>query len=823
MVVTDDRTEVYMEATQFCESRTGGKAILETVLAVDDAESMWTFDDVELDSGTFGEIVDRGFVEKVDGEYRVTDREAVRAALEGEALKEIDKSDSGSRLELEINWPALAGLVVAVAVIALARTFHYKSVLVQGRVISPGNDPYFFRYWQDRLIEESSGPWDFGVLVNPPWDDGSFNQRPLTHATNWWVTELLGGDQWAADLVVAFLPLVFTILLAVVIYYLALLLTRDYRVGVASVVTLALAPIHAVYTGIGLLHHRYNQYLWFGLLLVTLGWLGVDIVRRRDRVGTATAISEHLRDRKTWLVALGFALAFAAWTHSWGGSLELFVGLGAFVALRVCMDLRDGVSPGLVNLPLVLGFGVGSALAMALHLTLGWHGLPAPAMAVVTFLRVVGVVGLGEVWSRQGWSARSLLLVQPIVALGGLVGALLVVGEMGAVVDTVLGSIGVNAGPDQVSSQSTSLYSAEAGFFLRPVVQIGIVFYIGLAMLVWCIKYVYRGYNPAWLLLCVITSHYLIVSGIQMRFAGRLVIVMSVFCGSGIVYLLSIVDLAREPVLFGENDSKWGQGNQGVQNKLTESAFNIRRGGLILFMILLVFSANLIFLPTHMEDATHDRTHVVAAMEISGHAHSLDREYPENHVFAPWGKYRMYNYFVSGEAESESIGRYHYPKIYSWANPSAPFKYTDNRPTGYIVVTESPVPTTENSIYQNLFIKERSVIDDHTSGQYRLIHISNNGNLFVYAIVPGAEVLILGNQEQSISIEKEIAVSNNSYTYNRTVPLGADGRAILRIPYSGQYQVGGSVVNVTDTQIETGGRVRVNLRDQPTASSGHNK
>lgn len=315
--MTDDRPGVYRDTEAFLEEREDGERVVEELLAVDTGAETWEFSDVELDSGTFGEVVSSGLVEKVDGAYRVADREAVRAALEGEDFVE---EGSGIDLDWDFNLDPMrvGGLIGALVVLVAARMFHYKSVFVEGRVVSPGNDPYFFRYWQEQLIAQSSGPWDFGVLIDPPWDTGSFNQRPLTHATNWWFTELLGGDQWAADMVAAFLPLVFTIILALVLYYLALILTRDYRVGLASILVLALAPVHTNYTGLGLLHHRYNQYLWFGLILLTLAWLGVDFTRRREMVGTNEAISEHLHSRKTWLVAFAFGLVFAAWTHSWG-------------------------------------------------------------------------------------------------------------------------------------------------------------------------------------------------------------------------------------------------------------------------------------------------------------------------------------------------------------------------------------------------------------------------------------------------------------------------------------------------------------------------
>ncbi len=55
------------------------------VLAVDDEQDGWTFDDIPIDSGQFGELVSAGIVEKDGDEYRVADPDAVRAALNGDS------------------------------------------------------------------------------------------------------------------------------------------------------------------------------------------------------------------------------------------------------------------------------------------------------------------------------------------------------------------------------------------------------------------------------------------------------------------------------------------------------------------------------------------------------------------------------------------------------------------------------------------------------------------------------------------------------------------------------------------------------------------
>lgn len=813
VVTGDDASAIYEATREFIDTHDDGETVVGELLAVDGESETWTFADTSLDSGTFGEVVSAGIVEKVDGEYRVGNVEGVRVALEGEEFVGKDDEVSGFKFDFDVDYTRVGGLIGALLVVVIARTFYYRSVFVEGRVVSPGNDPYFFRYWQEQLVAESSGPFSFGVLVNPPWDDGSFNQRPLTHATNWWFTELLGGDQWAADMVTAWLPLVFTVLLAIVVYHLALVLTRDYRVGIASVLVLALAPVHANYTGLGLLHHRYNQYLWLGLILLTLAWLGTDVKRGRELVGGEQAVQEHISQRKTWAVALAFGLSLAAWTHSWGGSLELFAALGGFVGLRVCMDVRDGISPGLVNLPLVFGFGVGAGLALLLHLGLGWHGFPGPALSVVTFLGVVAVVGLGEFWSRQGLSARKLLVVQPVLAVVSATAVLVLIGGVSDIVDVILRNIGSHPAPDwQVSSQTNSLYTTDQFIIFGPIGQIGIEFYIGLMMLGWCFFYVYREYDPGWLLIAVVTTHYLIISGILVRFAGRLVIVMAVLAGLGIVYLLSALDLVRSPFPLRQSSEQSQQSlttEAGTQPKSTESSLNLRRSGLIIGIGLLIFSASLMFVPSLMGQVTNDRVHVETAMVISEHAEALDREYPENHVLAPWGEYRLYNYFVSGESESEGLGRYSYTPLLIEENIDNRLDALTDR-IGYLVLAGPPVDVSGDREQLRL-TDQLGLPDDRFESleHYRLISIDEDADIAVFSIVSGAQIELEDVEEDTVEVKTEVTVSDRRFTYSREIPVGEDGSVSLTVPYPGTYEIAGESVVVEEEDVRDGNSIVV--------------
>ncbi|MFC7047192.1 hypothetical protein ACFQH6_18905 [Halobacteriaceae archaeon GCM10025711] len=130
---------------------------LPEVLAVDEQHSSWTFDDIPVDSGTFGELVSRGVVEKTGSGYRLADRQAVQAALTGETIEE-DTASEGRDFEVGFDFSrptverdvavAFGGVLVLVLVF---RMFSIQSVFQNGDIVLLANDPYFYRYWLQRL------------------------------------------------------------------------------------------------------------------------------------------------------------------------------------------------------------------------------------------------------------------------------------------------------------------------------------------------------------------------------------------------------------------------------------------------------------------------------------------------------------------------------------------------------------------------------------------------------------------------------------------------------------------------------------------------
>jgi len=245
-------------------------------------------------------------------------------------------------------------------------------------VVSPANDPYFFRYWQEQLAARADGVFDFALFADM---GGAASGRPLSHAINWWVTVLVGGVD-AAPAVAAWLPIATAVCLGYVVYRLTYCLTSDVRVALAAVLFYGLAPANVVYTTVGFLDHQAHQYLWLGLLVFTLTALAADVAARTRETAPTTAARAHARATRSWLLAAGLAVAVGASAHLWGGSPLTFGPVAAVVGFRVALDIRHNSSPAFGNAPLLMGLTVGAVLALAAHVGLGWQRINRGGHAV---------------------------------------------------------------------------------------------------------------------------------------------------------------------------------------------------------------------------------------------------------------------------------------------------------------------------------------------------------------------------------------------------------------------------------------------------------
>lgn len=807
----------------------------------------WTFDEIELDSGRFGELVARDIATSVDGGYRLVHPDAIQSVLTTPADSQVSTTSTDSEYSppsQESNSPdatqpdaplgviarfvsdpiPTVGLIGTLIVVAVARLVAAPAVFRDGFVVSPSNDTYFFRYWQEQLAARASGIFDFGLFADM---GGAAGARPLAHATNWWITVLLGGVD-AAPTVAAWLPVLFSVCVGYLVYHVAVLLTTDIRVALAAVVFYGLAPANVVYTSVGFLDHQVHQYLWLGLLVTTLTILGSDLSRRRATTDTTTAAQAHARDPTMWVVAIGLAIAVVASAHSWGGSPLTFIPVAAVVGIRVMLDVRHDVPPVSANLPLLAGLGLGAGGALTVHLTLGWHESLAAITPVLVAAGGFVVVGLGALWRRFTLRPAGLGVVNAVVAIGGIVGYVLArpdaIGRIRTRANDLFGRGGI--------SETVSLFNPDFAVVLGPLLQLGLGFYFAivvLAVLTWVLT---SRYEPGWLVLVCFAWYYVLLATIQVRFAGQLAIVIAPFAGIGLIYMLSLIDLTRPVAVLDPSEQQGADSavSAGVASSLADSSLESTSGssddrvqhsasitslqlpaergkrGYLVGAIIVVLLFNLVLVPSLVGQTTYDRAQFDAALAVDAHANETAREYPQNFVLSQWGDNRMYNYFVSGESRSYGYARSTYDEFLTTATPDEWYNQHHSR-VGYVVITEQdrePVAnTTYTALYEGLGV---GVNGTDSVGRYQLVH--TDGDVRTFALVPGARIQVTSPSTTSVTATTTVNVRGVGYEYSRTAAV-VNRTATIRVAHPGPYHVGNRTVTISDRDILAGNQTAV--------------
>ncbi|AHF99639.1 hypothetical protein HALLA_13450 [Halostagnicola larsenii XH-48] len=811
-----DPAEVADRAARFCEERADGEETLEILLETDAVHETWTFDDLPVDSGTFGELVSRDLVAKIDGEYRVSSREGVRAGLEGESIEAVD-DEPGREFSSPIDVDGKTTLAVLGSLVFLVamRLLNAPSVFRDGTILSPGNDPYYYRYWMERLLAESNGPTDISLLSEMP--GSAPNVRPLTHATNWFLAELVGPDA-----VAAWLPVVATLLLGVLVYWLAVIVTDDVRVGIASVVLLALTPVHAVYSGVGFLEHRLHQYLWLGVTLVAFAWLAVDLRRRRARdpdpdrnpdQRLSQPLRDHLQDTWTWVaaVALGVGLSFSA--LAWGGSVLMFVPASAYVGLKVAMDARDGVSPAAAAAPIVAGLLVASALTGFLHFRWGWHDAFVAIVPVLTVAATLVIAALGEVWVRLEWPTAGLVGLEVVLAAAGIfLFRRLRPAEWARLAERA-DDLFFRSG----YTESASLFSADLAVIHGPMSQLGIQFYVALVVLIWTCWVAYKRYEPAWLLLSVYVVFWVAMAAIQVRFAAQLAVPLSVLGGLGLVHLTAWVDLARLPVPFREDSESTRAGPlDRPSTRATDADGGESEPNIILptdastvvylgIIALIVCGMSLIFVPSLVAQTAHTDGQYEVATAIDDHAEEIDREYPQNFVLSEWPDNRMYNYLVNGESDSYGYANAYFDEFQAGDDPDGWYDQFRSDDVGYVVVGDTDASVPDNATAHQLHDDLGTGGEDGDAlARYQLLATSENTSAF--AVVPGATIETATDADGPVTVATEQQIDGESITYEREVQP-EDGALEVTVPYAGEYAIDGETVTVEQADVLEGNTV----------------
>lgn len=763
------------EVRSVLDERPELEPVLEAALAT---EEPWTFGDVDVDSGTFGEFVSCEFVEAYKDGYRIVDEQAARSALH-ENLKETPSSAAGSPLSTVQRYteiqPHSGSKTIVLACLAFSvllgfRLVSWSAVYRDGAVVLSSNDPYFYRFLVEQLLTDSSG--SLGALPT-----SITNGEPLFVATMWLITKLLGGTSAIAGHVLAWYPVVSALITGLIVYYLATTLTDDPRVGVASVVLLAIIPAHAVRTSLGFADHHAFDYIWLALTLFGL---------TRVAIFNAQGFRNHVRSNLCGilLISTGITGSVLAWEA--GPLLIIPVGLVILFASLRAVDRN--VSPLLAGGPLVIGTAIAVCLTWSAHAVLDWQTvLIISTPALLTIGSLVTLLA-GEFWYQRGFS---------VVTLG-------VLEIVGAIVSVLLFSIfAPESWSRLVTAVTEQLFARRAikevaSLLINPTqwfLLFGLILLFGLP---------YLGYgtyrartDEQWLPVVVYGWYFLGLSAIQARFTGEFSAILAIFAGFGFVHIASWVDLIRPPASFLDGSI--------TSVQLPDS----RRLLSLAFLFLVLMSLSIALTPIVISQGTVPDGQYEMVLEIDAYSEDHDLSYPQNYVFSNWGDNRMYNYFVNGQSRSYSYARQNYARFVRSNDGSQWYQRLHDR-TGFVVTTGDTVTDNPRALGTRLHTAygARTQVAPGLA-HYRLIGTADDGDYKAFAVVTGAVLNGTATSNERVTVRREVSVDDVTFQYTRQTTANANGQFSLRVPYPGTYQVNNQTATVPESAVTNGSTVPV--------------
>ena len=752
---------------------------LAAILEVDAAHETWTFGDIPVESGPFGELVGRGVVEKLDGEYRLADPGAVRAALDRDEGARATDPATESRGDgsgtssvgmptVDLSLPTLAvdrRLVFALGgvllFLALTRTVFAFPAVFRDQVVLSGNDPYYYRYWVEQLL---AGGGDLSPSELP---GAVARGEPLMVTTLWAVSALLGGSVAAAGWVLAWYPVVSAVIAGAVLYLLTTRVTRDRRVGLAAVVMLATLPGHGYRTSLGFADHHAFDFIWLALALLALH----SVLARTD----------SWRDAGTWLVAGGLGVAVATQVLSWEAGPLLVFPIAVAAAALVLVDVRLERDPLLWGLPLLAALGLASLLTFGAHETLNWHTRVVTAAPPLLLGGVAVVVALGAVATRMDLSWRVVAGGYAGVAVAGLLGVRYGLPDFWA--EASSGVERIIAPRDIV--ETAPLFGEGAGWLLL----FGLLLVVGVAYLAWATRALARG-DRRWAASVAYAWVLLGLSFFSIRFGGEASIPLAVFAALGFVHIAERVDLATRPAPFREPEGAPAQADGGRRpgdgrrpgadgESLVDFSWPDGRAFASLVVLgLLLCGLGLMQVPIKTGQLTVTDETYETATEIDAYAAEYNLSDSENYVLSEWGRNRVYNYFVSGNSRSYGYARQQYPQVLNAEPGSAP----PGR-VGFLVVDRAG-NWSEGSVHDRLMN-----YDEGASGLAHYRAVARTGQTRAFAAVPGANVT--GQLEANVTtatLVTEVRVPGWEFAYARETTV-TNGSFATRVAHPGQYRV----------------------------------
>ncbi len=748
---------------------------LAALLAVDDESDTWTFEDVPVDSGAFGELVARGVVKKVDGEYRLADANAVRQAIQEESAVDDDAATTDVTVpSVDVTLPAADTRAVgmlggALAFVVVLRAFVLGSVFRDGDVVLSGNDPYFYLYW----VEQSFATGETAQLPS-----GITKGEPLLVATLTRLTGLFGGAD-AAGAVLAVYPVLSAVLTGALLYWLTLKLTADRRVALAAVIILAAMPGHALRTALGFADHHAFDYVWLTLTAAAL----VALAGVADR--------DDLAAPKTWLAALTLGIGVGAQTLAWDAGPLMIVPVGAAVAAKVLVHVRSGRSPLVANVPLLAGLVLGALLTLYGHVALDWHTEVVAAAPILLLGGAVAVVAVGELAFRLDRQAEELATAETVVALAGAAIVWTAFPEFRA--QLLQGLDRIFRSDDIVETQA--LFSGDTlGFLLL----FGFFLFLALPALVWGTR---RAIDDArWVVACSYGWYFFALSLFQVRFTGQLGIFTALFAGVAFVWIAARVDLTDPPAFVESSPdrafARWTPGRPDVSTVVA-----------VLLLFALLGGLGVIQSAIKVQQVTTEDADYETAAWLADYADEHGWESRgESYVFSEWGKNRLYNYFVNGNSRTYVYAQSNYGSFMTQTDPDEAAAMIGDR-VRFIVTQDRDIDREmmHTRLHDNLGSRNGNVAG---LGRFRVLYVTPNSQRKAFLYVPGATVRGTAAPNTTVDVAADVKVPGASFTYERRTSTNETGAYSVTVAHPGTYTVttanGTQTVTVPESAVMNG-------------------
>jgi len=696
-------------------------------------------------------------------------------------MSEADPSDaSDGRRRIRVR----TALLVVIALVVLVRLPTIQEVFRDDWVVLASNDPYFYRYLVDQSLLD-------GPLPSLP--DRGIKGEPLLVATLAVAAWPFGAGTWGSGLVVAWYPVVAAVATAALVYGAATRLTDDARVGLAAAGLLAVTPAHAYRTALGVADHHAFDYVWLALTALAV----IELLSRSER------------DRRTWIAAGGLAVGVAAQALSWEAAPLLLLPLAPGLALAALVEIRR---PGPQRLaPVVAGLVGGAALAHLVHLLLGWQFEAVVYALDLLALGSVGLLALVVVVRRLDGSWTWLVATEVVLGVGAVV-AVRRIPSLSTELDAGLDFF-LRSGPAELAGVGAN-YGA-----VGVLVLLGFASVLAAPMLLFAVKWGWQRLESGWFVIGVYAVHFGVLAALQRRFAGELAPFAAILGGVGFVLLASWFDLVKPPVprRLGDGDAAdqavaadGGDDDDAlVVPDRTRVALLAGLAGVAVGSGSLY--AALIDRRLVITDATYE-----AARWIAGYVDDHDLPYPESYVLSKWGRNRVYNYFVNGEAESYGYAQRHYEDfLFSNTDTGADWYEEFDGRVGFVVTRDLPhlglisSSTIQSTLHDRL--GSATISDIGGVGHFRAVFATEDGARKVFRLVPGATIRgPAPDDTETVRLVAEVSIPGADFEYVRRASV-TDGEFEATVANPGTYRIGeGSrSVDVSERAIRSGETVRL--------------